>query len=725
MSDPGIDRRRARTLELVALAGVAILATLRFLPALHDAHWLSDDYALLSLVQRDVDPPTADWGRIWGQFHERWLLSHAYWRPLVPISYGVNTAVLGFGAWSFTLGNLVMHVAAACATAHLCSRLSRGGALAALLGGAFFALHPLAVEPVLWISARVSTLQVALHLGALCALAAHLQDHRRRSFVVTVVLAAMALLSKESAIALPVDFLLVDLCDRFRRPLRTRLALHLRFVPLWVGYLGLRRVLLGSIAGLDGATPDLGHLASLAAQKLGILFVPDASRWVLAAWIAVAMLGTASAIGARAHGGARAALGDLAILALGLLGPLATSFANTLSPDLVGSRLVYGALPVLAIVALRLLSRHRRASLRIIAMGGGIAFLVVASWPVTDRQLQRYDAAREAMAAMTRDLAAPPRKVDADHPAALLSVPAWKGIPGVINAATAHALGEPPFGARRMPLLSIVALLQPQPYTQDTDPSTPDLYGDPSPIHALLDHGCPVAFWNDARQQLEWIARTDLPEELLAPAADGVVHLPQPIDALGFEAIELHTDAATTHGSLAWSTSQGLFSGPVELPFSGGEVHGDERVFVVDASRHAPLLVAQSNAIRIDGFAPRLDTGRVHGLRLQRVAARLHTDLRFEGAALRLGDLEQRMVFDVAADDVERDVVLLTGAAIHALRVTPSGRVVLTPIVREYLQAFAVQLRGDRVMWLLRAQNRSAGSPCLRSELDVFRLRAD
>src|SRR5438552_1955090 len=80
--------------------------------------------------------------------------------------------------------------------------------IASLVAGAVFALHPIAVESIGWLSARFDLLAT---LFALVALHCHLAAPRRGWLRPAELLAfAAALLSKESAIVLPLVALALD-----------------------------------------------------------------------------------------------------------------------------------------------------------------------------------------------------------------------------------------------------------------------------------------------------------------------------------------------------------------------------------------------------------------------------------------------------------------------------------------------------------------------------------
>lgn len=125
--------------------------------------------------------------------------------PLRDLSYGLDAWRAGIDPRAFHLTNLGLHLVAVLLVWGLARALSfdAGPALAA---AALFALHPLAVEPTAWISARKDLLYTTLALlGLLALLQARERQGRHRALALAVFAAATlaALGSKGPAVIIP------------------------------------------------------------------------------------------------------------------------------------------------------------------------------------------------------------------------------------------------------------------------------------------------------------------------------------------------------------------------------------------------------------------------------------------------------------------------------------------------------------------------------------------
>jgi tetratricopeptide (TPR) repeat protein len=125
-----------------------------------------------------------------------------YYRPLFVAWSMLNYALFGLHPWGWHLGAILVHVAAVLAVFWLARKLGLEywtAALAALL----FALHPIHIEPVAWISAASDTM---VTLFVVLAFAAFLkgrnpeEPNRRLWWLASLPLLACALLSKEMAV---------------------------------------------------------------------------------------------------------------------------------------------------------------------------------------------------------------------------------------------------------------------------------------------------------------------------------------------------------------------------------------------------------------------------------------------------------------------------------------------------------------------------------------------
>ena len=208
-----------------------IVATaLAFTPAIVGSAHL-DDYSIFG------DPAYTTPAGVWE------LVSPARVRPLTNLTLWANYQLHGEAPLGFHLVNLLLHLMAVWLAWDALKRMLPP--MAALLAVTVFALHPLQTEPVAYIYARGTLL---CGLFAWAAIRAWVRDQRWWAVLFT----ALALLSKEEAVALPVLFALWQEKRERRpwRPIATMLVL-----ALFTGVRGLWATaqVKGSGAGLDVA----------------------------------------------------------------------------------------------------------------------------------------------------------------------------------------------------------------------------------------------------------------------------------------------------------------------------------------------------------------------------------------------------------------------------------------------------------------------------------------
>ena len=180
-------------------AWLAALAALAYLPSLAGVFQF-DDYNVI------VNEPAV---HSWAAFFER----ATGVRPLLKASYTLSWT-LGPGALGFHVLNIAVHslntALVYAVGVRLCrhwSGPSRAGAepsFAPLAAALLFALHPVQVEAVTYISGRSSSLVAAFYLGAVLA---YLRGAR---WTISVPLFALALATKETAVTLPAALALCD-----------------------------------------------------------------------------------------------------------------------------------------------------------------------------------------------------------------------------------------------------------------------------------------------------------------------------------------------------------------------------------------------------------------------------------------------------------------------------------------------------------------------------------
>jgi tetratricopeptide (TPR) repeat protein len=131
------------------------------------------------------------------------------WQPLVTLSHMLDIEIYGLDPSGHHATSLVIHLA---------NTLLLFGALATMTQAtwasaavaALFALHPLHVEPVVWISARKDVLSTFFGLLSLCAYVAYARRGGFGRYLATAFCLALGLMAKPMLVTLPCLFLLLD-----------------------------------------------------------------------------------------------------------------------------------------------------------------------------------------------------------------------------------------------------------------------------------------------------------------------------------------------------------------------------------------------------------------------------------------------------------------------------------------------------------------------------------
>jgi len=165
-----------------------------------------------------------------------WAFTHVdatNWHPLTTISHMLDSQLYGLQPWGHHLTNILLHAAAAIllffalreltgsgqavvgigdADRDQRSRVQRGSLWASVFVAALFAVHPLRVESVAWVSERKDVLSGVFFMLTLWAYARYARDNVRSSlwYITVIVLFALGLMCKPTLVTLPFVLLLLD-----------------------------------------------------------------------------------------------------------------------------------------------------------------------------------------------------------------------------------------------------------------------------------------------------------------------------------------------------------------------------------------------------------------------------------------------------------------------------------------------------------------------------------
>jgi tetratricopeptide (TPR) repeat protein len=186
--------------------------------------WNDEDY-----VTPPALTPLSGLARIWFS-----LGATQQYYPALHSAFWIQHRLWGDAPWGYHLANVLLHALAACLVGLVLRRLKVPGAW---FGGLVFALHPIAVESVAWVSEQKNTLSAVFYLGSMLA---YLRFDRARSgpaarpgdapsarpaYLLATGLFLLAILSKSVVATLPAALLVILWWQRGRLSWRDVLPL--------------------------------------------------------------------------------------------------------------------------------------------------------------------------------------------------------------------------------------------------------------------------------------------------------------------------------------------------------------------------------------------------------------------------------------------------------------------------------------------------------------------
>ena len=194
---PALEARRR--LGSAGLVGMLLLLTTlaAYSPALRGGLLWDDDFH----VTRPELQPVHGLERIWFE-----MGATAQYYPVLHTAFWVEHRLWGDATLGYHLVNVLLHAFSAGLFILILRRLAIPGAV---LAGFIFALHPVAVESVAWISEQKNTLSTACYLVAALAYLRFDRDRRPAWYLAALGCFLLALLSKSVTATLPAALLVV------------------------------------------------------------------------------------------------------------------------------------------------------------------------------------------------------------------------------------------------------------------------------------------------------------------------------------------------------------------------------------------------------------------------------------------------------------------------------------------------------------------------------------
>lgn len=164
-------------------------------------NWDDDGHILKNTAVYDLSPNSIK--QIFSQAPNKTYI------PLTILSFAIEKHFFGFNPFVFHLDNLLLYIGVAILVLLLARRM--GLSLeASFLAAIIFALHPMRVETVAWVTERKDVLYALFYLLALHQYWSYLKTRSIRYYLSAIILGVISILAKPMALSLPLILLVLD-----------------------------------------------------------------------------------------------------------------------------------------------------------------------------------------------------------------------------------------------------------------------------------------------------------------------------------------------------------------------------------------------------------------------------------------------------------------------------------------------------------------------------------
>jgi Tfp pilus assembly protein PilF len=195
---------RLRRKDLWIPVAMALLIVAIYFPVRHYGFVDLDDPQYVS-----ENPYVAN-GLTWSAIVWAFTSVHAsYWIPLIWLSHMLDVQLFGLNAGGHHITNVILHTGNTVILFVLLHRMTGAVGRSAVVAG-LFAVHPLHVESVVWITERKDVLSTLFLLLTLWAYVSYARQPTRWRYVLSIAWFALGLMSKAMLVTVPFMLLLLD-----------------------------------------------------------------------------------------------------------------------------------------------------------------------------------------------------------------------------------------------------------------------------------------------------------------------------------------------------------------------------------------------------------------------------------------------------------------------------------------------------------------------------------
>ncbi len=158
-------------------------------------------------ITENNDIKDLKWGNIQSFFTKFYVWNY---HPLTMITYALEYKIMGNSASFFHFNNLLIHIANTILVFIFIRKISAQDNTIALITAAFFAVHPMHVESVAWISERKDVLYSFFFLLSLIAYINYIRNQKLKFLIFSGIFFMFSCLSKSASVITPLVMMLID-----------------------------------------------------------------------------------------------------------------------------------------------------------------------------------------------------------------------------------------------------------------------------------------------------------------------------------------------------------------------------------------------------------------------------------------------------------------------------------------------------------------------------------
>ncbi len=132
------------------------------------------------------------------------------YHPITMLMYALEYKIFGDSALHYHLNNIILHILNTFLVFVLIRKISPKNAVVALITAGFFAVHPMHVESVAWVSERKDVLYSLFFLLSLIMYTNYLKSQKTKHIIFVFIFFLLSCLSKSAAVITPLIMLLFD-----------------------------------------------------------------------------------------------------------------------------------------------------------------------------------------------------------------------------------------------------------------------------------------------------------------------------------------------------------------------------------------------------------------------------------------------------------------------------------------------------------------------------------